>query len=107
MQTILSLILLVVMTGCSLFDAGELAESEQIAIVQSAIIKSQVQDCEAECQSKSGFKKKICLKKCDLRNKRAESRQIRYVKPAEVGFWADIKQFFAAIFFDDDEASPN
>lgn len=37
-------------------------------------------NCQTRCESKSGLKKKICLKKCDIEHKRALAKK---VKPPE------------------------
>ena len=37
-------------------------------------------ECQAKCDGKSGLKKKICLKKCDIEQKRARAKK---VKPPE------------------------
>lgn len=93
----LYLIVLVLLTSCSLFETGEFVETDLIVVHQSDPIKQQNIECEEHCHVKSGLKKKLCQKKCDIKRKRAEAKVTSKSHPIENSFWTEVLSFFKVI----------
>jgi hypothetical protein len=76
---LLLLILVLSLSGCSLFSAKETdpdtIETEQPAKLSHSPIPPPMPNCESHCAAKQGLNRKLCQKKCSIKQKRAEHKQ--------------------------------
>ena len=93
---------LILMTSCTLFETGDVIENDLVVLPQSNVIKEQTIACEEQCHTKSGLKKKICQKKCDIKRKRAEAKLGRKSELTEKSFWPEVLSIFNTIFCNED-----
>lgn len=74
---ILLISLYVTLTGCSFFTPDEDPIFFKASVPDKPLINQapSQDDCQLKCGSKSGLKKKLCLKKCQLAAKKNASTQ--------------------------------
>ena len=96
------LLVLILMTSCALFETGDVIENDLVVLPKSNVNSEQNIACEEQCNTKSGLKKKICQKKCDIKRKRAEAKLGWKSELNEKSYWSELLNFFNAIFCNED-----
>ena len=81
---------LFLLNGCSYFFHKDpvLEQSASLPSVPNQIEKKvPLESCEVQCSKSGGIKKKFCLKKCEIKKKRAERNALRELCESKKMAW--------------------
>lgn len=84
------LMTLFLLNGCSYFFHKDpvLEQSASLPSVPNQIEKKvPLESCEVRCSKSGGIKKKFCLKKCEIKKKRAERNALRELCESKKMAW--------------------